>query len=144
MDDKIVIQKYWSYYNGRYISDLEILNKVGVKNYNFLVMKYPNYFENFNLDNHCLNTLPISPNILNLYVDDDIKIELIRCIINGDKHPLIITDGKLDIKTNKYKNESYVVWIFICFIIVMLFLVAFVCIYVSLYNKEVKFNSIIK
>lgn len=142
MDDKFIIQKYWSYYNGRYISDLDILTKVGLDNYNFLVMKYPNYFEDFNLDNHYVKTKPTTPSILNLYVNDDIKLQLINCIVNNVKHPLIITDGNLDIKTNKYKEESYVIWIFLCFIFVVLFLIAFVCIYVTVYNKDIKFNSI--
>lgn len=142
----VIFHKGSTFFNDIFIRDYDILQYVGTKNYGMLQRIFPSYFEYYKDCDEKFNTSFNAPSYINLYIFDDpekTKLDIIKTIYYkqyiSPVSNLVISDKPLNIKLNCDETNIYI-WIFICLILILLFVVAFYVLYISKTTNKIFYD----
>lgn len=141
-DKNIKLFENQSYIDGKIIYDKDILNNIGYDNYVMLSRKYPNYFKFFPECSTVSYDDYKHPGMIELITEgnvEKIKIDIIKTIYYGKRFS-INSDLVIDKKNFSVSEteDSLLIWIFICIIIVSLLFFSLYIIYISkIFNEKI-------
>lgn len=144
----VIFRKGSTFFKDTFIRDYDILQFVGSRNYGMLQRIFPGYFEYYKDCDERFNTSFNLPSYINLYIINDpekTKLDIIKTIYYrkyvSPVSNLVISYEPLNIKINCDDTNIYI-WIFICLISIILFLISIYVLYTSKSANKIFYNFV--
>lgn len=133
-----------SYIDGKIINDSDIFLNIGYDNYVMLNRKYPYFFEYFKECDTKLDNIGMIPGQISLITNGDankIKSDIIKTIYYRkyiSPNSYLVSDEKINIKTPTKSEDTTLIWIFICIVMLSLLTFSFYILMTSKYLNNYK------